>query len=296
MPFTQFVLLGLPGVDVQAHAIELAQRRHLPHISMGALLREAIAAASDIGQQVRPYVDAGELVPDDGVMKLIRKRLEQPDVMLHGSVIDGFPRTVEQAQAFDALLSSVQLPAPQVVYLEAMTGLLMNRLWKENTQQESTTVIRRRLEAHQALLMPIVDYYKSRSQLTTLNGSLPFAEVAGKLARLGYDEASAATVIQDEAELDALLAQESLLVVDGMASWCGPCKLVAPLIDRLANDYRDRAKVMKMDFEINHQIPQRFGLKGMPAVMFFKDGELQEILTGVQPYQMYSATVNRFLE
>ncbi|MEM1241037.1 MAG: thioredoxin family protein [Cyanobacteria bacterium P01_H01_bin.26] len=112
-----------------------------------------------------------------------------------------------------------------------------------------------------------------------------------------YDEKTgAARFIQDESELDALLAKESLLVVDCMASWCGSCKLVTPLIDKLAEAYCDRANVMKIDFDANKQIHKRFGLQGMPAVMIFKDGELLETLTGVKPYQAYTAAVTRCLE
>ncbi|MEM8805874.1 MAG: thioredoxin family protein [Cyanobacteria bacterium P01_G01_bin.38] len=103
-------------------------------------------------------------------------------------------------------------------------------------------------------------------------------------------------MIKDEAELNSLLAKESLLVVDCMASWCGSCKLVTPLIDQLADAYGDRANVMKIDYDANKQVPKRFGLKGMPAVMFFKDGELVETLTGVKPYQAYSAAVTRYLD
>ena len=71
---------------------------------------------------------------------------------------------------------------------------------------------------------------------------------------------------------------------------------MTPLIDRLAETYCDRVSVMKIDFDANQQVPKRFGLKGMPAVMFFKGGELVETLTGVKPYQAYSAVVTRFLE
>ncbi|MEM8612569.1 MAG: thioredoxin family protein [Cyanobacteria bacterium P01_H01_bin.105] len=102
--------------------------------------------------------------------------------------------------------------------------------------------------------------------------------------------------MSNESELDSLLAQESLLVVDCMASWCGSCKQVTPLIDQLAEAYCDRINVMKIDFDTNQQVPKRFGLKGMPAVMFFKGGELVETLTGVKSYQAYNAAVSRFLE
>ncbi|NER80408.1 MAG: AAA family ATPase [Leptolyngbya sp. SIO1D8] len=296
MKLQRFILLGLPGVGVREQAIALAKRWHIPHVSMGKLLREAISQESEIGLEARAYVEAEELVPDALAMKLLRKRFERPDVMLKGCVLEGFPRTLAQAQALDEWLSTVGLPTPTVVHLKAMTGLLLNRLWAERTQDESMSAIRQRLALHQEEITPLVNYYRQRSQLTTVNGSLPSAEVASELAQLGQTETGAAHLIRDEAELDSLLADNSLLVVDCMASWCGPCKLITPLIDQLANTYGDRVSIMKMDFDDNKQIPKRFGLKGMPAVMFFKDGELMETLTGVKPYQVYSAAVTRFLD
>ena len=104
-----------------------------------------------------------------------------------------------------------------------------------------------------------------------------------------------ATFIQDETEFDSLLKSESLLVVDCTATWCGPCNLVAPLIDRLADDYRDRAKVFKLDLDSNKPVAKRFGIRSIPAVMVFKQGELMETLVGVKPYEEFTAAVERQL-
>ena len=104
-----------------------------------------------------------------------------------------------------------------------------------------------------------------------------------------------ATFIQDETEFDSLLKSESLLVVDCTATWCGPCKLVSPLIDRLADDYRDRAKVFKLDLDSNKPVAKRFGIKSIPAVMVFKQGKLIETLVGVKPYEEFTAAVERQL-
>jgi thioredoxin 1 len=104
-----------------------------------------------------------------------------------------------------------------------------------------------------------------------------------------------AKFIQDETEFDSLLANEPLLVVDCTASWCGPCKLIAPLIDRLAEDYSERAKVFKLDLDTNKPVAKRFGIKSIPAVMFFKQGELVETLVGAKPYEDFSAAVERHL-
>jgi thioredoxin 1 len=104
-----------------------------------------------------------------------------------------------------------------------------------------------------------------------------------------------ATFIQDETEFDSLLSSESMLVVDCTATWCGPCKLVAPLMDRLADDYSDRIKVFKLDLDNNKPVAKRFGIRSIPAVMVFKQGELMETLIGVKPYEEFIAAVERQL-
>jgi thioredoxin 1 len=104
-----------------------------------------------------------------------------------------------------------------------------------------------------------------------------------------------ATFIQDETEFDSLLVTEALLVVDCTATWCGPCKLVAPLIDKLADNYGDRAKILKLDIDNNKPIAKRFGLRSIPAVMFFKQGELVDTLVGVKPYEEFSGAVEKYL-
>jgi thioredoxin 1 len=104
-----------------------------------------------------------------------------------------------------------------------------------------------------------------------------------------------ATFIQDETEFDSLLSSESMLVVDCTATWCGPCKLVASLMDRLADDYSDRIKVFKLDLDNNKPVAKRFAIRSIPAVMVFKQGELMETLIGVKPYEEFTAAVERQL-
>lgn len=105
----------------------------------------------------------------------------------------------------------------------------------------------------------------------------------------------AAAYIQDEGEFDTLLATEPLLVVDCTAAWCGPCKLVAPLIDQLSEEYADRAKVFKLDLDVNKPVAQRFGIRSIPAVMIFKQGELAETLVGAKPYEEFSNALAQYL-
>lgn len=106
---------------------------------------------------------------------------------------------------------------------------------------------------------------------------------------------SLATFIQDEAEFDLLLSNEPFLVVDFTATWCGPCKLVAPLMDQMASQYGDRMKVFKLDLDSNKSVAKRLGIRSIPAVMFFKQGELVETLIGVKPYEEFTAVVEQHL-
>ncbi|MEM9567572.1 MAG: thioredoxin [Cyanobacteria bacterium P01_E01_bin.34] len=103
------------------------------------------------------------------------------------------------------------------------------------------------------------------------------------------------TFIKDETEFDSLLSSEPLLVVDFTAPWCGPCKVVGPLMDRLAGDYSDSAKVFKVDLDDNKSMAKRFGIRSIPAVLYFKQGELVKTIVGVKPYEEFSDTLKEVL-
>ncbi|BCL38798.1 thioredoxin [Nostoc sp. MS1] len=99
-----------------------------------------------------------------------------------------------------------------------------------------------------------------------------------------------------ENEFDSLLDVEKVLVVDFTATWCGPCRLVSPLMDQLADEYKDRVKVVKVDVDNNKPIFKRFGLRSIPAVLIFKNGELVETIVGVSPYERFSTAVDKLVE
>lgn len=105
----------------------------------------------------------------------------------------------------------------------------------------------------------------------------------------------AAEYIADEAAFDTLIKEDSVVVVDCTASWCGPCKLVAPLMDQLSEEFDGKATVSKLDLDENKAVASRFGIKSIPAVMFFKNGELMDTLIGVKPYSTFSEAVTSYL-
>ncbi|NJL64486.1 MAG: thioredoxin [Methylacidiphilales bacterium] len=101
--------------------------------------------------------------------------------------------------------------------------------------------------------------------------------------------------IQEE-EFDSLLTPDSgLLVFDFTATWCGPCKMIAPLMDKLAEEYAGRIKVAKIDLDQSKTLAKRLGIRSIPAVMIYKDGNLMETIVGVATYEKFSTAVTNLL-
>lgn len=96
-------------------------------------------------------------------------------------------------------------------------------------------------------------------------------------------------------EFEQLLNEEKPLVVDYTATWCGPCRLIAPLIDRLAEEYGDRANVVKIDIDENRDNAKQFGIRSIPAVLIFKGGEVAETLVGKAGYETFSEALEKHL-
>lgn len=103
-----------------------------------------------------------------------------------------------------------------------------------------------------------------------------------------------ASYIQDS-ELNELLSQSGLVVIDYTATWCGPCRVISPFIDQLAEEYADRAKVCKIDLDQNKENAKKFEIRSIPAVLFFKDGELLEKIVGKASYETFSEVLEKYL-
>lgn len=99
----------------------------------------------------------------------------------------------------------------------------------------------------------------------------------------------------ENTELKALLDKSGVVVLDYTASWCGPCRIIAPFIDKLAEEYADRAQVFKVDLDQHKESAKEFKIKSIPAVLFFKDGELVKHLTGKASYETFSETLDKYL-
>ncbi len=155
----RILFLGPPGAGKGTQAAMLARALHIPHISTGAMLREAVAAGSDLGRQVESVMAAGDLVSDDLVVAIVDERINEPDAKC-GYLLDGFPRTIAQAEALnDAVVNAIST----VVLLEADNDELVARLLKraeeESRADDNEATIRRRLEVYHSETEPLIDFY-----------------------------------------------------------------------------------------------------------------------------------------
>jgi adenylate kinase len=140
------------------------------------MLRDAMAAGTALGRRVKPIYDAGQLVPDDLMIDLIRERLEQDDVQ-DGFILDGFPRTMAQADALDAMLREIDRPLTVVLQLDVPAEVCVDRLRKraveEGREDDTPEAIRTRLGLYRHETEPVVEHYRAQGSLVVIHGDRP---------------------------------------------------------------------------------------------------------------------------
>jgi len=119
--------LGPPGAGKGTQARELAREWGVPHVATGDMLRDAAAAGTPLGREAKGYMDKGALVPDDVIIRMIAERLRRPDAG-RGFLLDGFPRTIAQAEGLEHLLKDLGQPLERVVYFDVSEPELLRRL------------------------------------------------------------------------------------------------------------------------------------------------------------------------
>ena len=178
------VILGPPGAGKGTQAKRISADAGIPHIATGDMLREAIAQHTEMGERVRSVYDAGDLVPDDLMIELIRERLGSSDTA-DGFILDGFPRTVAQSEALDRMLEEIDRELLAVLYFQVPDELAVERLHvralQEGRTDDTPDIIRHRLEVFHRSTEPVVEYYRSKGILVGIHAERPidavFAEV-----------------------------------------------------------------------------------------------------------------------
>ncbi len=181
----RILLIGAPGSGKGTQAVRIAEHYGITHISSGDLLRKHVTEGTSLGQAVKSYVDRGDLVPNAYIMDMLRK----PVIAANNSggyVLDGFPRTVEQAKAAYETARDLGIAVRIAVYLDVPTTDLVARLLARRRGTDDTqVVIEHRLDVFQEHTMPMLDYYAKREELVKVDGtSSPDAVTVSLLAEL----------------------------------------------------------------------------------------------------------------
>jgi adenylate kinase len=178
------LLLGPQGSGKGTQAKRISDEYGLAPIATGDMLRQAIASETPLGLVVKPIVENGALVPDDLMIKLIRERLEDEDTR-EGFILDGFPRTMAQAQALDAMLSEIGRDLDIVFALQVDDDTALERLHKraveEGRKDDTPEAIARRLADYHEKTKPLIGYYRLRGNLVGIHGEKPIDQVFGEI-------------------------------------------------------------------------------------------------------------------
>jgi adenylate kinase len=193
------VLLGPPGAGKGTQAKALIDRYGIVQLSTGDMLRAAVAAGTPVGVRARDIMARGELVPDDVVVGIVSDRIDQRDAK-RGFILDGFPRTVPQAEALDRMLKSKGLKLDGVIEIKVDEDILIRRIESRVFEMrnmgmpirpdDTPEVLRQRLGAHRSQTAPLGAYYKDKGLLRAVDGMASIEEVTGAIGRALADAAA----------------------------------------------------------------------------------------------------------
>ena len=176
------ILLGPPGAGKGTQCERLVEKYSIIQLSTGDMLREAVASGSDLGREAKRIMDAGDLVPDSVMVRMISERVDQPDCR-NGFILDGFPRTVAQAEALDQMLDEKDLAIDHVIEFQvdedAMVARILKRAAEEGRSDDNEETLRKRLDVYRRQTAPIVPHYRAKGALKTIDGMASMDVVTG---------------------------------------------------------------------------------------------------------------------
>jgi adenylate kinase len=167
--FVRFIVLGGSGSGKSTQAEKLCRHFEISLVSAGDILHDAVKNVTDLGRHTQPYLDKGELVPDEVMIELIQNRLKQPDTSM-GWVLEGYPRTAFQAEELDFLLENIEQKLDWAIYLQVPASVMVSRSLGRSLPDDQPEIVQRRVEIFYDRTHPILEYYDRRRRLLTING------------------------------------------------------------------------------------------------------------------------------
>jgi len=186
------VLLGPPGAGKGTQAQRLVDAHGIVQLSTGEILRDAAASGSALGKQAKKVMDAGQLMPDDLMIQIISDRIDAPDCA-KGFILDGFPRTVPQAEALDKLLEEKDLKLDHVIELKVDDSVLVNRITGRASEEsvagqaradDTVETLKKRLAVYHEQTAPILPYYRDKGLLQVVDGMMDIEGVESQIDAL----------------------------------------------------------------------------------------------------------------
>ncbi|MGX0401246.1 adenylate kinase [Staphylococcus pasteuri] len=201
------ILMGLPGAGKGTQASEIVKKFPIPHISTGDMFRKAIKDETDLGKEAKSYMDRGELVPDEVTVGIVKERISEDDAK-KGFLLDGFPRTIDQAEALNSIIAELDRSIDAVINIEVPEEELMNRLTGRRIcekcgttyhlvfnppkvegicdldggklyqrEDDNPETVSNRLKVNVKQSKPILEYYDNKGVLNNIDGSKDIEEV-----------------------------------------------------------------------------------------------------------------------
>lgn len=189
----RIILLGPPGAGKGTQAKLIVERHGIPQLSTGDMLRAAVNLGSAVGQEAASYMNAGKLVPDDIVSGAVRARLSEPDCR-RGFILDGYPRTVPQAETLQGILHDLCAPLDAVISLTVDEDALASRIQKRSEEaaangtlvrsDDTPEVLKRRIAEYREKTAPLAEFYDSKGLLRSIDGMSSIGDVSEKIGAL----------------------------------------------------------------------------------------------------------------
>ncbi len=201
----KLILLGAPGAGKGTQATRISDKYGLPHISTGDILRKNIKEGTELGKEAKSYIDAGQLVPDEVVINIVKDRLQQADCK-KGYILDGFPRTVAQAEALDKVAeidAVINIAVDPALIVDRITGRRMcacgesyhismgigetcpkcgSKLYQRDDDKEET--VKARMQVYENQTAPLIDYYTAKDLVIDVDGGKPLNEVFEQISKV----------------------------------------------------------------------------------------------------------------